>query len=91
MNFEYDPSKSAGNKEKHGIDFEEAQALWEDVDRLEARILRPGEKRYLLIGLIGSIHWTAIITYRNEAVRIISVRRSRHDEVIRYEKDRHIR
>ena len=91
MKFEYDPTKSAGNKAKHGIDFEEAQALWKDEDRLEVEILRSGEKRYLLVGLIDSLHWTAIITYRGEAARIISVRRSRHDEVQRYEKDRNIR
>jgi len=90
MKFEYDPAKSVGNKAKHGIDFEEAKALWQDVERLEAIILRPGEKRYLLVALIGSYHWTAIITYRGEVVRIISVRRSRHDEVERYEKDRNI-
>lgn len=90
MKFEYDPAKSEGNKAKHGIDFEEAKALWNDQERLEARILRPGEKRYLLVGLIGSLHWTAIITYRDEAVRIISVRRSRIDEVEQYEKDRNI-
>ena len=90
MEFEYDPAKSEGNKAKHGIDFEDAQSLWHDVERLEAGILRPGEKRYLLIGRIDSIHWTAIITYRGEVVRIISVRRSRRDEVERYEKDRNI-
>jgi len=90
MKFEYDPAKSTANKAKHGIDFEETQALWKDVDRVEAKILRPGEKRYLLVGLIGLHHWTAIITYRGEAVRIISVRRSRHDEVGRYEKDSNI-
>ena len=90
MKVEYDPNKSATNKIKHGIDFKEALALWQDADRLEARILRPGEKRSLLVGLIGSLHWTAIITYRGETVRIISVRRSRHDEVERYEKDRNI-
>ena len=90
MEFEYDPTKSVDNKAKHGIDFEEAQALWKDINRLEAQILRPGEKRYLFVGLIDALHWTAIITYRDEAVRIISVRRSRHDEVERYEKDRNI-
>jgi uncharacterized DUF497 family protein len=90
MKFEYDPAKSAGNKTKHGIDFEEAQAIWKDVDRLEALILRPGERRYLLVGLVGSLHWTAIITYRDEVVRIISVRCSRHDEVKRYEEDKNI-
>ena len=90
MKFEYDPAKSENNKAKHGIDFEEAQALWKDIGRLEAPILRPGEQRYLLVGLIDSLYWTAIITYRGEVVRIISVRRSRHDEVERYEKDRNI-
>jgi len=90
MHFEYDPAKSESNKVKHGIGFEEARALWNDVDRLEARILRPGEQRYLLVGLVGGLHWTAIITYRGEGVRIISVRRSRHDEVERYEKDKNI-
>jgi len=90
MRFVYDPAKSESNKTKHGIDFEEARTLWNDVDRLEARILHPGEKRYLLVGLIDGLHWTAIITYRGETVRIISVRRSRHDEVLRYEKDSNI-
>ena len=90
MRFEYDPAKSMGNKAKHGIDFDEAQALWKDEDRLEAMIMRPGEKRCLLVGLIDSLHWTAIITYRGEVARIISVRRSRHDEVERYEKDKNI-
>ena len=90
MKFECDPAKSESNKAKHGIDFEEAQALWGDVERLEARIVRPGEKRYLLVGLIDALHWTAIITYRPGAIRIISVRRARHDEVERYEKDRSI-
>jgi len=86
MKFDYDPAKSESNKAKHGIDFEEAKALWNDANRLEARVLRPGEKRYLLVGLIGALHWTAIITYRLNVVRIVSVRRSRRDEVKRYEK-----
>jgi len=90
MRFEYDPLKSESNKVKHGLDFEEAQALWQDVDRIEAPILRPGERRYLLVGLIGGRHWTAIITYRLDAVRIVSVRRSRHDEVEQYEKNKNI-
>ena len=56
MKFEYDPAKNESNKAKHGIDFEEAKALWDDVDRLEAPIMRPGEKRYLLVGLIDALH-----------------------------------
>ena len=88
MNFEYDPGKSAGNKEKHGIDFEEAQALWEDVERLEAPAAYRGEERIAVIGRIGMDVWTAIITYQGNAARIISVRRAREKEVALYENER---
>jgi len=43
------------------------------------------EPRYLVIGRIGAKHWSAVITYRSENVRIISVRRSRPEEVTLYE------
>lgn len=86
MKFEYDPHKSQSNKLKHGLDFEEAKALWDDVDRLEAPIFRPGEERFLLIGSIDGKPWTAIITYRGVGVRIISVRRSHPEELRAYEQ-----
>jgi uncharacterized DUF497 family protein len=35
MRFEFDPVKSTANKDKHGIDFVEAQVLWNDPDRIE--------------------------------------------------------
>ena len=43
--FEFDPAKSAANLEKHGIDFEEVQAVWADTRRLEipARTLERGK------------------------------------------------
>ena len=87
MRYEYDPAKSQNNKSKHGIDFEEAQELWNDDKRLQAPVMRPGEKRYLVIGTIGEKRWTAIITYRGETIRIISVRRARMEEVQRYETE----
>ena len=86
MQYEYDPNKSAANKEKHGIDFEEAQALWGDERHLEAPTSLTEEPRYYVVGQIEGIHWTAIITYRGETTRIISVRRSRKNEVQHYEK-----
>lgn len=85
MPFEYDPKKSQTNREKHGIDFEEAQALWTDVDRLEIPAKTLDESRYLVVGRIGDKHWSAVITYRGENVRIISVRRSRDEEIELYE------
>lgn len=85
MEFEFDPAKSATNKAKHGIDFVEAQELWRDARLVEAPILLADEPRFLVIARLDGKHWTAICTQRGEAVRIISVRRSRKTEVMFYE------
>ena len=85
MVFEYDNNKSDANREKHGIGFDEAQALWEDDRMLEAPLKYPYESRFLCVGKIGPKHWSAIVTYRSGAVRIISVRRSREEEIQHYE------
>lgn len=85
MEFEFDPTKSNRNKKKHGIDFYEAQALWDDSDFIEIPLKTIDEPRFLVIGRISEKHWSAIITYRSENVRIISVRRSRKEEVEIYE------
>lgn len=84
-NFEYDDDKSKANLEKHEIDFLDAQALWNDPDLLEIRAKSDDEPRYLVIGLIGPKHWSAVVTYRNGTIRLISVRRSRKREVELYE------
>ena len=87
MKFEYDPDKSAANKAKHGIDFDEAQALWGDPRLLEAPARTQDEARFLAIGRIGAKHWSAVFARRGPYVRIISVRRSRKQEVEIYESD----
>ena len=83
--FEYDEVKNAANLAKHGIDFEKAQALWTDEDRLEIAARTDDEPRFLVIGMIDGHLWSAAIMYRNDAVRIISVRRARKEEVALYE------
>ena len=83
--FEYDPYKSQSNLAKHGIDFETAKALWEDVYRVELQARFAPETRFLVIGKIDSKFWSAIITYRGQNIRIISVRRSRKEEKSLYE------
>jgi uncharacterized DUF497 family protein len=83
--FEFDPSKSESNLEKHGIDFVDAQAIWRDSDFIEVQAKSGDEPRSLVLGMIGGKHWSAIITYRSEVIRIISVRRSRESEVALYE------
>lgn len=85
MEFEFDPQKSDSNKIKHGIDFNEAQELWNDPDLVEIPVKTSDETRYLVIGKISGKHWSGVITYRGERIRIISVRRSRKEEVDLYE------
>ena len=85
MEFQYDPEKSAANKAKHGIDFDEAQALWDDPHRLEIPARQMDEPRFFIVGEINGKYWSAVVTYRNGAVRLISVRRSRDEEVKLYE------
>ena len=85
MEFEFDPKKSEQNKTKHGIDFIEAQAPWNDPDIVEIPVRISNETRFLVIGTIAEKHWSGIITYRSDRIRIISVRRSRKEEVDLYE------
>lgn len=85
MEFEFDPKKSDGNKVKHGIGFYEAQALWDDPDFIEIPVKTSDEPRFLVIGKISEKHWSGIITYRSDKIRLISVRRSRKKEVDIYE------
>jgi uncharacterized DUF497 family protein len=83
--FEYDEAKSRSNLDKHGIDFFEAQALWLDPKILELQVTSEGEIRFVVIGMIKGKHWSAVVTYRGEKIRLISVRRSRKNEVLLYE------
>ncbi|HBA66190.1 MAG TPA: toxin [Methylococcaceae bacterium] len=83
--FEYDDDKSQANLEKHGIDFHAARKLWDDPDLLEFPAKSDNEPRFLVIGRIATKHWSAVVTYRNKKVRLISVRRSRKKEVELYE------
>lgn len=85
VTFEYDEAKSQANLLKHGISFVDAQALWDDPRLLEIPAKTEDEPRYLMIGLINDKHWSAVITYRGSNARLISVRRSRTEEVSLYE------
>jgi uncharacterized protein len=87
MVFEYDPNKSTENKRKHGVDFEDAQRLWADPGVVEIPARTSDEARWLLIGKIDAKHWSAVITRRGENIRLISVRRSRNEEVVLYESE----
>lgn len=83
--FEFDAAKSESNRIKHGIDFVEAQKLWNDPMLLEIPAKTDDEPRYLVIGQIEGKHWSAVITYRAANIQLISVRRARTEEVALYE------
>lgn len=85
LDFEFDERKSRANQEKHGIDFVAAQALWLDDLRVEIPARTVDEPRFVVIGQLAGRHWSAVITYRGQRVRLISVRRSRPEEVALYE------
>ncbi|MFO7613969.1 MAG: BrnT family toxin [Bacteroidales bacterium] len=85
MPFEFNILKSEANKEKHGIDFIEAQELWEDIDRLIIPVRNVDEPRFLILGKWANNIWSGIFTMRNENIRIISVRRARKEEIALYE------
>ena len=83
--FEFDAAKSESNRAKHGIDFVAAQSLWNDPMLLEVPAKTDDELRFLVVGLIDGTHWSAVITYREANIRLISVRRARTEEVALYE------
>jgi uncharacterized DUF497 family protein len=86
VKFEFDSEKNTRNKIKHGIDFVEAQELWlEKRIEIEAK-LGGGEIRYAVLGTIKRLHYTIIITYRGDSVRLISARRSSSKEIAIYEQ-----
>jgi len=88
VKFEWDSAKSDTNRKKHGIDFHAAKELWHDEHLIEIQAPHPVENRSIIIGLIQGKLWTAIYTMRDDAIRIISVRRSRKKEVELYEKEK---
>lgn len=85
MEFEYDKRKSDSNELKHGINFEDAQLIWTDPDRIQIPARDVDEPRFMMIGKINNRYWSAIFTYREENIRLISVRSSRTEEIEIYE------
>jgi uncharacterized DUF497 family protein len=87
MRFEFDSHKSEINRKKHGIGFPAARSLWDDPDRIEIPARTEDEPRFMVIGRIGGRVWSAVITYRGDAVRIISVRPAHRKEAEIYESE----
>ncbi|MDD5158046.1 BrnT family toxin [Sulfurimonas sp.] len=85
MKYEYDSNKSLSNKQKHGIDFEDAKLLWNDDRMIEISTSYEDEERFINIGKINSKFYTVVSTIREDKIRIISARRARKKEIEIYE------
>ena len=90
MHVIWDPKKAASNRRKHGVSFEEAQTVFQDVDAL--RIYDPDlsedEDRFLLPGLCSRLRLLVVChCYRenDEQIRIISARKATARESATYE------
>ena len=89
MHYEWDLSKAAANRQKHGVSFDEAASVF--LDSLAISGPDPdssiGERRYITFGhsslgrLIAVFH-----TYRTGKIRIISARRTTRAERKLYEE-----
>jgi uncharacterized protein len=84
--FEFDADKDQANLSKHGIRFVQAEPLWSDPDLWVEPAAFPDEVRYIAIGVIDGLHWTAIYTQRLNRIRLISLRRSHQKERKIYEE-----
>lgn len=82
LDFEWDDEKERRNRTKHGVSFEEARAVFQDIDRIEAvdDRLDYGEERILAIGLAGTVVLTVVYVLRAGVIRIISARRASREE-----------
>jgi len=85
VEFEFDEARSRQNADKHGMDFVVAQQLWLDVRMIEIPARPVDEPRWLVVGLVGSTHYSSVITRRGHHIRIISGRRSWKKGVALYE------
>jgi uncharacterized DUF497 family protein len=86
--FEYDPEKSQKNKERHGIDFDEAQELWKVPHTIFPAKASFGEVRYFILGQLFGRVYMAIFTYRGLLTRIISCHKADERWIREYEREK---
>ena len=85
MNVTWDPAKNRENQRKHGISFDDAQAVFQDPDRIEVLDDRDyGEDRWVAIGTMGKIVALVVYTERSSGIRLISARKAVPDDTADY-------
>lgn len=84
MEFEWDPAKQRSVLEVRGIDFVDAHLLFDGRLLITNPAHRPGEERWLSIGEIEGRLIAVVWTWREDRIRIITMRRARDEEKIKY-------
>jgi uncharacterized DUF497 family protein len=82
--FDWDEEKRLLNMEKHKIDFLDADLLFEGLHFKGLAKFVKGEQ-HLATGMLNDNYVTAIFVYRNDAIRIISIRSARRGERKKYQ------
>lgn len=87
MHAEWDASKAAANRRKHGIDFADAVTVLHDESALTIAEEHPDEDRYVTMGAdaLGRI-LVVVYTWREERARLISARKATPHEQELYEE-----
>lgn len=90
LEFEWDDEKARSNREKHGVSFEEAKAVFRDIDRLEFIDDRIdyGEDRIIAIGSGKNSVLAIVYVVRAERIRIISARTASREERDEYQTNK---
>ena len=91
MKFDWDPEKNKKNVKKHGVDFREAETVFQDEMALELLDEEHSEEedRYIIIGLSSKTRELMVChCYRNDGdvIRIFSARRATKTEITLYER-----
>ena len=91
MRFEWNPEKNEVNKSKHGVDFHEAETVFEDERAITIfdEEHSENEERFIIIGISMKLREVTVChCYRNgdEVTRIISARRATRTETMLYER-----
>jgi uncharacterized DUF497 family protein len=88
MEFEFDPAKDEANRFKHGPSLAFGARVFEAEDNIVLPSFRDedAEERYKAIGLVDGKLYTAVHAWRDDVVRMISVRRSNASERRDYDR-----
>ncbi len=89
MKIEFDSTKDAINRQKHGLSLAFGARIFDDPDLLVLPTIRDedDEERYKAVGLVEGKLYTAVHVWRDDAVRFLSVRRSNRSEEEAYHRD----